>query len=262
MPASTTAYAARFARWLVVAMACLLFGDRALAEMPPVCPAPGATAYPPYGALGEPPRVAVWHDLDSGSGAECEGLFQEPVVLVIALAGRFRHDGSLEDLAARIGAISQTTGLRYWSTTDQAWRVLLAGAFALSGPEAETARLDFSAEEILGGRRLYFAQDDTRSTGLNVYAITATGAGQDRLSFEIVNLTPIRLVFLTLFEAETLRAVHFIERADGDLWRYYGLSMVRRGSVAGHEKSFINRGAAFYRFLIGEPPDQAPPLAP
>jgi hypothetical protein len=90
----------------------------------------------------------------------------------------------------------------------------------------------------------------------------ATRVEPDRLGFEIVNLTPIRLVFLTLFEAEALRSVHFIERVGGELWHSYGLSTVQSGSVAGHEESLVNRGAAFYRFLIGEPPDQAPPLAP
>lgn len=260
MPASTAARTVKIARWLAIAIACMLFGAHALAEAPPVCPAPSATPYPPYAAPGAPPRIAVWHDIDSR--ASCAGLFREPAVLAVALAGSFRHAGSLEDLAARIGAVSRTTGLRYWSMTDQNWRVLVAEAFALSGPEAETARPDFSAEEILGKRRLYFAQDDTRSTGLNVYAMTATRGGQDLLHFEIVNLTSIKLLFLTLFEAETLRSRHFIERAEGDLWRYYGLSTITRGAVAGHEKSFINRGAAFYRFLIGESPDRDPPLAP
>jgi hypothetical protein len=262
MPAAITSRIRNFARWLIVAFACTIAGAQVRAAPPPLCPAPGATTYPPYGAPGEPPNVAVWRDLDMAPGAGCEGLFQAPANLAIALAGSFRHDGSLEDLAARIGAISLTKGLRYWSTTDQEWRVLVSEAFALPGPAAETARPDFTAGEILGGRRLYFAQDDTRSTGLNVYALAATRVGPERLGFEIVNLTPIRLAFLTLFEAQALRSVHFIERAEGELWHYYGLSTVQSESVAGHEESFINRAAAFYRFLIGEPPDQAPPLAP
>ena len=139
---------------------------------------------------------------------------------------------------------------------------MVSEAFALKHPTAETARPDFTATEILSGRTLYLAQDDTRSRGLNVYSLTAQLVGPDRLVVEIKNLTPVRFMLVTLFETHTLLSVHFIERIDRDLWGYYGLSAVRHGYVDGREKSFINRAAAFHRFLIGEPAAKEPPLAP
>jgi hypothetical protein len=57
-------------------------------------------------------------------------------------------------------------------------------------------------------------------------------------------------------------SVHLVERINQDVWSYYGVFMVKSGPVDGHEKSFINRSAAFYRFLIDESAGQIPPLAP
>lgn len=204
----------------------------------------------------------IWRNLVRETEADCGGLLLEPAALVTALAGRFRQAGSIEDIAARVGAISETEGLVYWSTLEQTWRVLISEAFALDGPDLDSARPNFTATEMMSGRLLYFAQNDTRSTGRNIYTVSMVSAESDRIAFEIVNVTPIRLPFLTLFDAGTLRSLHFIERQGRDIWGYYGIAVVRKGAVQGHEKSFLNRGAAFYRFLIGDPPDRDPPLAP
>jgi len=261
-PASTDIGARWFVRLPTVAFALMTVGFQSQAESPPICPAHGTEPYPPYGELRQPPNVATWRDVGPVSGADCEGLFQEPVAFVVALAGRFQHAGSVEDIAARIGAVSLTEGLPYWSTTEQKWRVLISEAFALEEPDADTTRPNFTADEIFSGRTLHFAQNDTRSTGLNIYGITTNSADRDHLSFEIINTSPIRLSFLTLFEPRTLRSVHFLDHQGQGVWGYYGISTVKNGAVDGHEKSFINRTAAFYRFLIGQPADQAPPLAP
>lgn len=261
-PAWTDARVRCFVRVLAVAFAFMILGTQSQAESPPICPSHETEPYPPYGELRKPPNTAIWREVGQDSGADCEDLFQEPMALVVALAGRFRHTGSVEDIASRIGAVSWTEELPYWSTTEQKWRVLVSEAFALNEPDANTTRPDFTADEVLSGRTLYFAQNDTRSTGLNIYGITVNSADRDHLSFEIINITPIKFSFLTLFEPGTLLSVHFVERKNRAVWSYYGISLVKSGAVDGHEKSFINRGAAFYRFLIGQPADQNPPLAP
>lgn len=240
----------------------MIAGSQSGAAPAPICPSHRSMPYPPYGELGEPPSVATWRDIGPVSGANCEALIQEPMALVIALAGRFQNTGSVEDIASRIGAISLTKGLPYWSTTEQRWRVLVSEAFALEGPDANTARPDFTADEILSGRTLYFAQNDTRSTGTNIYGITANSADRDHFSLEIKNITAVRLSFLTLYKPRDLLSAHLVERINQDVWSYYGVFMVKSGPVDGHEKSFINRSAAFYRFLIDESAGQIPPLAP
>ena len=253
-----TRYVTAFLLVLALGLACA----HARAQPVPPCSSVGSDQNPAYGPLGDPPEVAIWRDIQINGDAECMGPVSGPMKLVVALAGRFRHSGTLEDIAARIGAISTTEGLVYWSTTKDGWRELISEASALAEPAAGTERPDFTAEDILGGRTLYFAQKDTRSTGVNVYSLTGRPAGPARLSVATTNLTPIRFMVVTFFEPRALLSVHFVERLEPDVWGYYGLAAVRGGRAEGYEKSLVNRAAAFYRHLIGEPPDKMPPLAP
>ena len=223
---------------------------------------PGLDSAPAYGAIDGPPRVAWWRDVVVPEGTGCLGEIHGRLELVVALAGRFHDPRSLEDMAQRMGAISQTTGLRYWSVTDGAWRTLLSAAFALAGPDAEQRRADFSIAELLGGRTLFTAQGDTRSTGLNVYQLRAKRVGPGRLVMESSNLTPIRFLVFELYEPGALHVVHFLDRLGPGLWGYYAVSAVRGGLLESDPRSMINRSAAYYRFLRGVPADRDPPLAP
>jgi len=254
-------------RLLVPFFATLLFAVshfaaplRAAERLPePPC-APGDQPYPAYAAEGELPAVAVWQNVALPK-RDCLGALVGPMNTVAALSGRFRFAGSLDEIAARFGAISATVGQLYWSTSDEEWRELISEAFALSGDDTAMRRPDFTAEEVRSGATLYFAQNDTRSSGLNLYRLRAWGAQADRLTVETVNESPVTFTFMTLFNTEGLLSLHFVERLDGDLWGYYALAAVRPGSVAGHTKSLVNRAAAFYRFLRGVPGDAGPPLA-
>ncbi len=217
---------------------------------------------PDYGELGGPPVVEAWRDIDLERNDTCLGSIRGRMKLIIVLAGRFNHSRSLEDISSRIGAVSSTKGLPYWSTTEDRWRPLISEAFALEDATSDTPRADFIAQEVLSGRTLYFAQEDTRSTSLNLYSLTARVATPDRMVIEIINLTSIRFWFVTLFEPRTLLSVFFIDRLGSGVWGYYGLSVVRDRSTEGHERSFVNRAAAYYRFITGVPADTEPPLAP
>ncbi len=245
--------------------ALLLSRTAAAAPLPqPPC-APGDAPYPAYAAEGALPAVEIWQDIalppHSEDGVDCFGVLVGPMTTVAALSGRFRFAGTLDDLAARFGAISQSVGQLYWSTTDQEWRELISEAFALSGNDPDLPRPDFTAEEVRSGATLYFAQNDTRSSGLNLYRLRAWNTYADRLTVEVVNESPVSFTFMTLFNAEGLLSLHFFDRLEGDLWGYYALAAVRPGSVTGHTKSLVNRAGAFYRFLRGVPGDAGPPLA-
>ena len=181
---------------------------------------------------------------------------------MIALSGRFTHVGTLDDLAARLGAVSTTRGLRYWSVTAGDWRDLVSDAHALDAADAGATRPDFSAEEILSGRTLHFAQNDTRSWGMNVFDLTALEGSPDRLVLESENVSPIKLGPITLFPPRVLQSVQFIDRIAGDTWSWFGLSVIQKDAPAASERSLTNRQAAFYRFLVGREPDGDPPLAP
>lgn len=245
---------------------------QAAAQTSPQAPCPaGSAPVPGYADAGAPPTVAVWQDITLTEGV-CGAALTGSLNTLAALAGRFRYAGSVDDLAARFGAVSETVGLRYWSTTDQRWRVLVEEATALEGPEGGTLegqggedaqpRADFTAAEVRSGRALLFAQNDSRSSGNNLYRLRALAAGPDRLVVEIVNLEAIRFTLLTVFEPRGLVSLHIMERLDGDLWGAYSLMAVREGSVSGRPESVVNRAAAFHRFLLGRPGDDAPPLAP
>jgi len=247
---------------LLVAAAVIAFGHSAAARpLPPCGPGQGAPV-PAYGSLDGPPAFRVWHDIKLDSREECPDLPRGRMALVIALAGRFDGAKSQDDIAARIGAISAGQGLRYWSTTMRRWRKLITKAYALEDPNTRHRRPDFKPQEVLSGETLYFAQNDTFSTGLNVYGLTAKSVTQERLILEVVNASPIRLTVMPLFKARALRSVHYIDRLKSGAWSYYGVVAVRSGRTEGHEKSFVNRAAAYYRFLTETPPDREPPLAP
>lgn len=226
------------------------------------CAAGAEDMRPAYGPVDGAPRVAWWRDVVVPEGAGCLGAIRGRMELVVALAGRFHDARTLEEMAQRVAAISQTAGLRYWSVTDGDWRTLLTEAFALSGPHIAQRRADFSVDELLGGGALYTAQHDTRSTGLNVYRLRARRVGATRLVFESENLTPIRLFVFELFEPGALRVIHFLDRIEPGLWGYYTVTAVRGGALESDPRSMINRSAAYFRFLAGVPSDRDPPLAP
>jgi hypothetical protein len=246
----------------VFVAALLLAGLEVRAEPVPPCGALPEAIVPGYSESGDRPSVRFWHDVDLPANVPCLANFERRAKLAVALAARFHDTLSFEDIAGRVGAISSTKGTRYWSVSDGEWRTLVSEAFALASPDPGTGRADFTSSEILSGRTLYFAQRDTRSTTLNVYGLTGRMLGPRRLTIEIVNLSEIRFLLFTLFKPKSLRSLHIFEKLGRNDWGYYGLSTVREGSVEGHEKSFINRAAAAYRYFRGVPTDGDPPLAP
>lgn len=213
------------------------------------------------GSLGDPPRITILRDVTLDQASGCPDALFGPAKLFVKLAGRFKLAGGVDEIAKRLGAISATRGLLYWSVTDAAWRPLIEEAMALQDGPDGPPRADFGAAEVRSGRTLYFGQDDTRSTGTNIYAMTVRQATDARLVVEVVNVSAVKVAFVTLFEPRSLISVHVFERSTDDIWNYRGVTVVRDGlMVDGHEKSFVNRAAAYYRFLIGVPADRDPPL--
>jgi hypothetical protein len=217
---------------------------------------------PAWSEAGAAPNLGVWHDLALEIGGSCPQALDGPMELVLALATRFRHDGGVAELAERIGAISDLEGLPYWSVSDGRWRPLISVSHAIASASETDPRPDFSAAEVLSGRTLYTAQRDTRSHGLNVYALQATSPSEDQLIVTITNVTSIRFLVATLFEPQALVSTVIFTRIRGNEWGYYALTVTREGSLTGREASLINRAAAFERFHTGKQPDGAPPLAP
>ena len=184
--------------------------------------------------------------------------------MLVAVAGSFKHEGEIDELLARIGAISAKGNVRYWSTTEKGWRPLVSEAFALSGPDVTLKRGDFNATQFAKGQSLHFAQGDNRSSGKTVYRDRVLVSDRDRLVVASENLTPVKKMFLTMFEAGDLQAIYFLERRSPGVWSYYSLMRTRMASSfmpTGGDASYINRAVAFYRWVAGIPTDQEPPAA-
>jgi hypothetical protein len=249
----------RFLDWIVV----LLMIPAALAAddvpRPPCATVPNS----PYAALGIQPNVGVWNGGNRSIrvNARCN---ESPAdfKFVVALAGTFRSDSSADSLLERIGAVSAMQGIRYWSATDKRWRVLITQSAAVEGPTSGQRRADFTVPELKQRKELFFAQRDSRSTGEVVYRMRVLEAAQDRAVAEIENVSPVRTYVFTLFKPGELRTVHFLTRRSAGSWNYYLLTAIGAKQSASHEASLINRAAALYRYVAGQPTDQEPPLAP
>jgi hypothetical protein len=236
------------------------------AQSIPVPPCGPGEVFPAYPEVGHAPAVEVWER--DGLGAkwtppECTGWKDPGFAMLVVMAGRFRVPEGSAELLRRIGAISDLQGIRYWSTTHQSWRTLIAGASALEGAADARRRKDFSAAELSAGRAVYFEQEDNL-TGKATYRLEVRSASADHLVFETENTSTMRYLFVPVFRPGEMQTVYFLDRESPEVWRFY--SMTRTGSkasslAAGHDASSINRAVAFYRHLAGIPTDQEPPAA-
>ncbi len=226
----------------------------------PVCPAEDLQPVPAFASHEQAPNVASWRDL-AQLAVDCHVPLDSPAPLTVALAGHFDYHGSVSGIATRLGAISHIENLPYWSVTDNDWRPLISEAFALDSANPQSKRTDFTADELLNGQTRYFAQNDTRSWGQNIYRLRVISSSADHLILVSDNVTPVKLGPVTLFKPHTAVSVQFINRTTDTRWSYYNLAVIKESTLAPREKSLINRQAAFYRYLIQETPTGNPPLA-
>ena len=98
----------------------LAFTAAAVAADPgpvPPCRPDKPISHPPFPALRSQPTVALWRNIALAAG-DCFEVSNGPMDLVVVLSDRFRSAGGIEELAARVGAISAMKGMNYWSVTD------------------------------------------------------------------------------------------------------------------------------------------------
>ena len=150
------------------AAAFALFASHAAADdAGPRTPCEPGVSVPAYAEAAEP-AMQTWVNLQWQAPA-CLGWPGSHYKLVIAIAGRVPVPDEAS-LRGRIGAISAMRGLRYWSVTEDAWRVLIKDAYALAGPSG-ARREDFAADEIRAGAVLHFVEEDNRSSGAVANAV-------------------------------------------------------------------------------------------
>jgi Family of unknown function (DUF6675) len=226
----------------------------------------GGTPVPSYPGLDDSPSVTFWSESDFGRDwrpPACTGWTTVGFSTLITTVARFRYTAGPEGLLRRIGATSELSGMRYWSTTHKQWKTLIVSAHALSGSQPGGRRQDFTPDEMKEGKVLYFEQADNLS-GAAIYRMHITEVSADRLVFEVENVSIMRYLFVTLFHPGEMQSIYFLDRESENVWRYYSIARTGRNAsrlATGHKSSSINRAVAFYRSLVGIPTDQEPPAA-
>jgi hypothetical protein len=226
----------------------------------------GTRPEPAYSDPGTTPNLRVWTEDHTKSGwlpPDCTGWTKPGFRILVALAASFRFAGTSDGLLSRFGAISSAKGIRYWSASDQSWRVLITDAAALAGPDVKRRRPDFTVAEMTPRKALYFLQDDNRSSGSVLYRLQVLEKGPSRLVIEVENASPLRAFMMTLFPPGDLQFLYILEARAPGIWGLYSLTRTGLGSSslsAGHEASYASRAVAFYRHITGVPTDQNPPV--
>ncbi len=233
-----------------------MFGTVASAHDMPSPPCAGAPIPNYPGALGAP-AIDVWldrHDLESWHLPACLKWQDKPAIALIAVSGLFRHDGTLEDLLTRLGAVSRYTSISYWSWSNQRWRQLFEKTAALSAPLRTAERPDFKADEFREGDQLFILQDETGSMSEVIQRVSIIDRTEDGIEIGITNLSAARVAFLTLFDPGGSEVRLWIEREAEDRWTYYSLTRLSGTGLLAHpamRRSYVSRAEAMFRYLIG-----------
>src|ERR1700730_5393090 len=143
----------------------------------------GKDPFPPYPALDQPATVKSWSKTDFGGDwkpPECTGWTAEGYTTLVTIVARFRNNSGSEGLLRHIGAISDLSGTRYWSTTHKKWQTLIVSAHALAGPHSSESRGDFKPGEMKPGQTLYFEQADNLS-GKAIYRMHVLEVSPERI---------------------------------------------------------------------------------
>ncbi len=229
----------------------------------PPCGTDPIPAYPPpdHGTV-----VKSWSKSALGrewTPPRCTGWTEVGFTSLVTIAARFQYGYGAEGLLRHIGAISELTGIHYWSTTHKQWRTFILDAFALRDSQLGQRRADFTIDELKAGKALYFEQADNLS-GKTVYRMNIIDASANRIVFDVENASTMHYHFIPILRPGELQSMYFLDRESDEVWRFY--SIVRTGKnasalLAGNESSSINRAVAFYRHMVGIPDTQEPPGA-
>jgi hypothetical protein len=235
------------------------------AQLGPQAPC-GKEAVPPYPGLADSAIVKSWSRSEFGRDwrpPACTGWTTVGFTTLVTTVARFRHTSEAADLLRHVGAISKLAGMRYWSTTHKRWQTLVVDAHAITSLQSGKPREDFTPNEMIEGKILYFQQVDNLA-GKTIYRLHIAEVSADRLVVDVENASTMRYHLIPLFHPGEMQSIYFLDRESETVWCYY--SIIRTGKDAdrlttGNEASAVNRAAAFYRNLVGIPTDQEPPAA-
>jgi hypothetical protein len=213
-----------------------------------------------YAPLDAPPITQATRDAPAGAGCFEHA---DSATLWITVSSLVRASGDADALIGRFGAISRLLSVSYWSTTDQKWQPLVTAAHATTlAASSLQPRPDYSPAELTKAEDRYYEVTDNRSSQAVTYRLRLRwDAGN--LVVETSNVSPVKKWGITLFAPGGLHTLYFLSQRSPGVWAYYSITRVLPNSflAAGHEKSYINRAVALYRYFTQHPTDAEPPAA-
>jgi len=237
----------RITRILSVFAVCIVCVGAANAEIGPRPPCDGVSSFPAFAPAGNTPNYRVWTEVDWAPPA-CTGWTSKAGV-VVAVAGEFHFDGTVDDLLMRFGAISTLTNVRYWSVTEDTWLTLITHAEALRAPDLSEPRADFKATEVKSGRDLYFTETDNRLGEPVLYRMSAN-TKQESLVVTIKNVSAIKKLMLSVVDPGDRESIHYLTRIGPGTWSYYALARTATTPLSPfgviRAESYVNRALALY----------------
>jgi hypothetical protein len=223
------------------------------------------TAQPQYAAPNSPPNINFTRVTDGHPTTPGAACFDNPDAPArwLTVASLVASADSAAALVARFGAISKLLPVQYWSTTEHKWRPMVSAAVAIVSPEARQPRADFSAAELLAPGDRYYSLTDSRLGRSTVYRLRVRSSRVTELTVDIANVDPIKQWGITLYAPGGLHTLYLLEQRAPGTWSYYSITRLRPDSflAEGHDKSYINRAVALYRYLVGIPTNIEPPAA-
>jgi hypothetical protein len=234
---------------LLSVLLCLPVAAHASGPQPPCGPA----AAPSFAVEGASPANGIWlgDDLrrDGWTPPACLG-WSGDSRLVAALAGTFRSNLSLDQLVERLTNVSAYPSIKYWSVSRQQWR-----------PIATEATPGVAPAGAVAGDIYYTERGDT---GTSTHLLRVVHRTPDHALIVSQNTSAIHIAIITAFEPGALQLAVFLDRAGPDLWHLYEITRVGAASsslVTSSPGSYLNRLAAFQRYLGNTATDAEPPLA-
>ena len=247
----------RAAAAALVALACA--ASYAGLDSAPRPPCGAGEPIPAYGQASTP-AIESWSKLEWTAPA-CLAWGESRYKFVIAVAGTIEGPDATE-MQRRLGAVSTSRGLMYWSVTQSEWRVLIKDASALSGAQG-ARRADFAPGELREGATLHFVEEDNRSSEPVTYAMHVLESKPGRIVVDTENVTPIKALLATLFPPGALRTAYILTRIDARTWGFYAISAATdraSGLVSFAKASYENRARALFAHVAGVAvADEGPP---
>lgn len=233
-------------------------GARAAAPVPP-CAGEVPQDFAP---LGAPPSVGLWK-ADAlpaeWQPAACSGIERRDGAVLVAVAGRFASPLDGRQLLAKLGSVSEHTAITYWSASDGHWRPLLEAAYALTGPDPDLTRGDFTLGELKSGKTLYLVYDDAEPVGPVVNAVEIVAVDEGGFTITSRNVTTARLMGLAIAAPGDIASHLSVEREAPGVYRYFALASSALSMPLLRDASHIQRAMAVFHYIAGTEGGKAAP---